>query len=396
MISARQVLVTTSAFVAMFVIFGVAYSFGAFFEAMGEELGSNAARTSAVFSVTTFLFFLLGAVTGRISDRIGARPLLALAAVSLTGGLLATSRVHTIEAGYLSYGIGVGVAVAAAYVPSVATVGKWFDEHRAAALGVAVTGIGVGTMVVSPLAASLIEAVGWREAYRTMGWVGGSVLLLTAIGIGAKHSDTGVSQARFGPGALRDRRALMLYLASLGFSIALFVPFVFAPAYARSRGADPIAAAFLIGLLGLGSTAARLVLGPLATRFGSLRLFRWCFVLHAASYLMWLGAGDSYGTMVAFVIVMGFAYGGFVALSSAVIADAYGPRVLGAALGGLYTAAAVGSLAGPPAAGAILDATGSYSAVVTALVIVSGVGTILLYSGVPMDARGRIEPLPLL
>jgi MFS family permease len=118
-------------------------------------------------------------------------------------------------------------------------------------------------------------------------------------------------------------------------------------------------------------------------------------MLHTASYLIWLGAGDSYGAMVAFVIVMGFAYGGFVALSSAVVADAYGPRVLGAALGALYTAAAVGSLAGPPAAGAILDASGSYSTVVTALVIVSGIGAILLLWGVPMDAHGRIEPLPL-
>lgn len=395
MISARQAIVTASAFVAMFVVFGVAYSFGAFFAAMGDELGSSAARTSAVFSITTFLFFVLGAITGRISDRFGARPLLALAAVSLTGGLLATARVQTIEAGYLTYGLGVGVAVAAAYVPSVATVGKWFEERRAAALGIAVTGIGVGTMVVSPMAASLIEAVGWRNAYRTLGVIGGAVLLLAAFGIGAKHSDTGTSSARFGPRALRDRRALMLYLASLGFSIALFVPFVFVPAYARSRGADPIAAAFLLGLLGLGSTAARLVLGPLASRFGSLRLFRWCFALHAASYLIWLGAGGSYAALATFVVVMGFAYGGFVALSSAVIADAYGPAVLGAALGALYTAAAVGSLVGPPAAGAVLDASGRYTSVIIALAAVSGIGTLLLLIGVPMDTRGRIEQLPL-
>ncbi len=395
MISARQVTVTASAFVAMFVIFGVAYSFGAFFEAMGEELGSNAARTSAVFSITTFLFFLLGAVTGRISDRLGARPLLVLAALSLAGGLFATARVTTVEAGYLSYGLGVGLAVAAAYVPSVATVGKWFEERRAAALGIAVTGIGVGTMVVAPVAASLIEAVGWRDAYRTMGWVGGAVLLLAAAGIGAKHADPDATPAHFGPRALADRRARMLYLAALAFSVALFVPFVFAPAYARSRGADPVAAAFLLGLLGLGSTAARLVLGPLANRFGSLRLFRWCFLLHTASYLIWLGAGESYAAMATFVVVMGFAYGGFVALSSAVIADAYGPAVLGAALGALYTAAAVGSLAGPPAAGAVLDLSGSYTTVVTGLVVVSGIGTLLLLLGVPMDARGRIERLPL-
>ena len=86
---------------------------------------------------------------------------------------LATSRVQSIWVGYVTYGLGVGIAVACAYVPMVATVGAWFVRRRTTALGVAVAGIGVGTLVLAPLSERLIDAYGWRTAYVVLG-IGGA------------------------------------------------------------------------------------------------------------------------------------------------------------------------------------------------------------------------------
>ena len=72
-------------------------------------------------------------------------------AVTLCAGLLATSRVASIWVGYVTYGVGVGIAVACVYVPMVAAVGGWFTRRRTTALGIAVAGIGVGTLVLAPL-----------------------------------------------------------------------------------------------------------------------------------------------------------------------------------------------------------------------------------------------------
>ena len=69
------------------------------------------------------------------------------------------------------------------------------------------------------------------------------------------------------------------------------------------------------------------------------------------SFLLWLGAGDSYAMLVLFAIVMGVAYGGFIALAPAVAAGLFGTVGLGAILGALYTAAAIGGLVGPPIVG---------------------------------------------
>src|SRR5688572_3086090 len=135
----------------MGVVFGVAYSFGAFFAPMAAEFGSGSGATSVVFSVTACLFFVLGSVSGRAVDRFGPRPVLLVGAAALAGGLLVTSTAQQLWVGYLSYGLGVGIAVACGYVPMVAVVGAWFDRRRALALAVAIAGIGVGTLVGAPL-----------------------------------------------------------------------------------------------------------------------------------------------------------------------------------------------------------------------------------------------------
>ena len=62
-----------AAFVVGFVVFGVTYSFGVFFKPIAAEFGAGRAATSAFFSITGLIFYLLGSVTGHVSDRFGPR-----------------------------------------------------------------------------------------------------------------------------------------------------------------------------------------------------------------------------------------------------------------------------------------------------------------------------------
>ncbi|MEL6985576.1 MAG: MFS transporter, partial [Actinomycetota bacterium] len=102
-------LVVAATFLSTFTVFGVAYSFGSFFVPMADEFGSPRGAIALFFSITTFLYFGLGVVTGRISDRVGPRPVLLFGAACLVIGLLATSQVQSLWVGYLTYGIGVGI-----------------------------------------------------------------------------------------------------------------------------------------------------------------------------------------------------------------------------------------------------------------------------------------------
>jgi len=87
-------------------------------------------------------------------------------------------------------------------------------------------------------------------------------------------------------------------------------------------------------------------------------------------------AWDRYWQLVLYAIVLGLGYGGFIALSPAVAAERFGLQGIGGILGTMYTAAAIGSLIGPPAAGVLIDNFG-YTTAIAAAVFCSGVGFVI-------------------
>ena len=156
--------VVAAAFIAGFVVFGVMYSFGAFFEPMAAEFHANRTATSAFFSITGLVFYMSGSFTGHLSDRFGPRIVVGTGAVVMGASLMLTASIGQIWVGYLSYGVGGGIGAACVYIPTLSMVGGWFDKHRNTALGIAAAGTGCGTLIVPPLAATLIQGYGWRVA----------------------------------------------------------------------------------------------------------------------------------------------------------------------------------------------------------------------------------------
>ncbi|HYM56429.1 MAG TPA: MFS transporter [Solirubrobacteraceae bacterium] len=352
----------------MSIAFGIAYSYGVFLEEMRADFGAGRATGAVFFSLTSLLYFALGGVSGVASDRFGPRRVLLVGAAALGLGLVATARAGSLGIALVTYGLGVGIGVACAYVPMVALVGAWFERRRTLALGVAVAGIGVGTLAIPPAAAALIEAIGWRDTYLVLAAVGTAGLALCALAAAPAPRWEDRRGAPLGEvlGAADYR---WLYLSLMLMSVALFVPFVHLPAYAEGHGIDPVLAAGLIGAIGSASVVGRLALGALAGTVGLLRIYQGCFLAIGLSFGLWWGAGSSYVVMLIFAIALGVGYGGFVALGPAVIAARFGVERLGALLGVLYTAAGVGSAVGPPAAGAAIDAFGYAPAIAGSLVM---------------------------
>jgi MFS family permease len=158
-----------AAFAAMFAAFGIAYSYGAFLEELRADFGAGRALASVFFSLTSLLYFGLGSLSGAAADRYGPRPVLLTGAAAFGIGLVVTANAGSLAVALVAYGLGVGIGVACAYVPMVALVSGWFELRRTLALGVAVAGIGLGTLIVPPATAALIEAAGWRDAYLVLG-----------------------------------------------------------------------------------------------------------------------------------------------------------------------------------------------------------------------------------
>jgi OFA family oxalate/formate antiporter-like MFS transporter len=390
-------IVVAAAFTLMFVGFGAAYSFAAFFAAFQEEFSAPRANVALVFSVAAFLWFTLGAPAGMLADRIGPRRVCLVGVVCLVVAPLLASTAHSIEVLYLTYGVGIGIGVGLTYVPSVGAVQPWFVQNRAFASGIAVAGLGAGNFVMPLVATWVIGLVGWRSAYQLLALV--ALLLAGAAALAidddpTRHGAKGAGRTDRAslPGAtlgeaLRSEPFWLLYASSALVCVGLFVPMVHLASYAQDAGHSQAQGVALVSLIGLGSLFGRFTIGGVADRIGrQLSLAVMYIGLGLMLVLWWLTT--SYWVLVVFALLFGTFYGGFVALAPTIIMDLYGPRAVSGIIGVLYTGPGLGTLVGPPLAGAAFDAFGSYDAPILAAAGLSFVGAALVWAFI-RSARRR-------
>jgi MFS family permease len=396
--------VVAGAFAVTLVGFGSAYTFSAFIDSLQRDFAASRGSVSLVFSLAGFLYFGLGVVSGPLADRWGSRRLAVIGMLLVGSGLAAASMARSLPQVYVAYGLGVGLGVGCSYVPVLGAVQRWFVRHRGLASGLAVSGIGVGTLVMPPLAAFFVAALGWRHAYLVLG------LLAAVVGVGmalliendprdrglAPDGDPVQSSARteLPPGfsvrdAVKSRRFAGLYAACVMCSFGLFVPFVHLIPYALDHGIARHSAALLLGAVGVGSTGGRFFLGGLADKLGRERALLLMFVGMALALLVWVFSTVLWG-LAAFALAYGVFYGGFVAILPALAMDYFGGRHVSGIIGVLYTSVAAGTLVGPSAAGYAFDFSHSYT-----LPILIGVCGNLVAALIMTVMSAQVHPIDL-
>jgi MFS family permease len=367
--------VVAGVFAVLFMGFGAAYTFGSFFHSLHDEFGASRREVSLVFSLTAFLYFALGAVSGPLADCLGPRRVIAVGGLLIGAGLLLAAMTENLWQVYLTYSLGVGLGVGVVYVPSVSVVQRWFVRQRGFASGLAVAGIGLGTLVLPPIATQLVAAFGWRWAYALLGVSALAVMIPAALLIeqtpaargltpdGDPPSSGGAAAAVSGAAlreALQSATFWWLYVALLMTSLGLFMPFVHLVPYATDNGVSAFTASLILGMIGAGSTFGRLALGGVADRLGRRQSLAGAFLLMACMLVWWL-MSTSVWALLLFATLFGLGYGGIVALLPALTTDYFGVRQAGAIIGWLYTSAAIGSLLGPTLAGIAFDWYHSYA-----------------------------------
>lgn len=381
-------IVVAATFAALVLIFGVAYSFSAFFFSLQREFGVNRGEVSLVFSICGFIFMGIGPLTGSIADRVGPRWLVITGFVLLAAGLIAASRADSLLMIHLTYGLGVGLGVGCVYVPSIGAVQPWFIRRRSLASGLASSGVGVGTLVVPLIAVALVDAAGWRRAFEVLGWT--ALIIGVAAGFlidnsparrglapdgDAVSGDAKPVQAPRGISLLQSLRTKPFWLLYTGigaFSVGLFIPFVHLAPFARDHGLSEQTGVLLMGLIGVGSVVGRFGLAGVGDRFGRRGLLASVYAIAGLSFLLWLGSSHVLA-LAAFALVFGTCYGVFVAVHPPLVMDFFGARSVSGIIGALYTSAALGMMIGPPLAGYAFDLTRSYSAAIALSVVLMAV-----------------------
>jgi MFS family permease len=370
--------VVWATFVSLAVIFGVAYSFAAYFESLAAQFHATRADVSLVFGLCGLLYFALGIGGGMLSDRFGPRAVACAGMLCIAAGLAASSWAQSMAAVIVCYGVGVGTGIALVYTPSIGCVQPWFKRRRGLAAGIASAGIGAGTLVVPLIASSAIGALQWRGAMRAMA-LGVLVLGLASAALmrrapsATARGTQAVAGATLGE-AMRSRSFAWLYLMTVLAAPAMFIPFAHVSAAARDMGLSDARAVGLVGLIGIGSLTGRFAIGALADRVGRPLTLVLAQVSMGLAFLLWWAA-SGYATLAAFALWMGLSYGGIVSLMPALCMDLFGARAVASIIGLLYSGAALGNLAGPWVAGWVFDRTGSYTPVIWGCLVLQVLAT---------------------
>lgn len=363
-----------AAFTVTMLGFGSAYTFSAFLEPLQEEFGASRGAVSTVFSLAGFLYFGFGIVSGPLADRWGARRLAIVGMTLISAGMAVSAAARSLTDIYLAYTIGLGLGLGCAYVPVIAALQRWFVRRRGLASGLALSGIGVGTLVLPPVASVLIGRFEWRGAYLIL------AVLVVVAGVGMafliKDSPSELGLSSDGAPsettrhnapkadatvkeAVESRQFIGLYAACLFCSFGAFIPFVHLVPFAVDHGIERSSAVLLVGAIGVGSTLGRFVLGGLADRLGRGRALLGMFVGMALTMSLW-AVSINFAALLAFALAYGAFYGGWVAILPAVVMDYFGGRRVSSIIGALYTSVAIGTLIGPSFAGFAFDIYASY------------------------------------
>ena len=374
--------VVAAAFCSLALIFGVSYSFAAFFTDFSSEFQVPRADVSWVFGLCGLVYFVLGVGGGMMADRWGPRRVGACGMVFIAAGLWLTSSAQTLTTIYLTYGALVGLGIALVYTPAIACVPPWFVARRGLAAGIASSGIGAGTLIGPLCVSAAIGAWGWRGALQAMAGVvlvgGLAVTALLRQAPQARASHQGQAPGLTLAQAWRTPAFVWLYLGTLLGGPAMFIPFAHVSAAARDLGVDPARAVGLVGMIGVGSLVGRFAIGPLADRWGRTTTLMAMQISLGASYALWYGA-ESYLALLMFALWFGVSYGSMVSLYPAICMDVFGPRSVSAIVGALYTAAALGNLLGPVMAGAMFDQSQNYVGVMALCTLLSLLATACLW-----------------
>ena len=378
--SRRAWVVVWATFVCLAVIFGVSYSFAAFFENFAKEFAAQRADVSWIFGLCGLVYFVLGAGGGMLADRWGPRMVCMTGMVFIAMGLFLTSLAQSLTTVYLSYGLLVGLGIAFVYTPSIACVQPWFNKRRGLASGIASAGVGAGTLVLPVVVSYLLIEVNWREALQMMS--AGVLLIGLTAGFLLKRAPnlSGNTSGQL-PGltlsaTLKTPSFKWLYMGTLLGAPVMFVPFAHISAAARDAGVPDAQAVGLVGLIGIGSLVGRFAIGWMADRMGRIKTLMLMQGLMGLSYLVWAGAQDRW-MFALFALWFGLSYGSIVSLLPAICMDLFGGRAVSAIIGTLYTGAALGNLLGPVLAGLVFDMTQSYVLVIW---ITLGISALATYS----------------
>jgi MFS family permease len=354
----------------------VSQSIGLFMEPIGAELGWSRAQISAGLAISGASAVILSPIGGAVVDRIGSRRM-AIPAIILTQLVVAAfGLVHTFPQWIFLWATYALVSVGVRLTIWTTAASKAFVHGRGLAVATVISGTALAGVLAPPIAHLLIENLGWRHAYvaQALGW--GSIALLFAVLFLREPRDPLAERRAIAVGTATAPPALpgltipeavrSVPLWLIGASTLIFLLFsgsivIHQVPILVDAGVPKGEAAFLASLSAVAGFGGKLVTGWLMDRFHAARLSGITLAASSIGFALLLEPLRSPFTIVIGMIIIGYAGGAKLQVTTYLTGRYGGVRNFGKIFGVMNSLIAVGGACGPVLAGAIYDANHSYA-----------------------------------
>ncbi|MBW8785475.1 MAG: MFS transporter [Novosphingobium sp.] len=335
---------------------------------------------------------LLAPPFGALMDRISVRLMMVLGSLLLAAGYVALSFATSFAQVLVIFGVFIAPAnVLIGPIAATVLLSRWFVGRRGTALGLAIAGVAMGSVIYPPLVQWLLDQHAWREAFRLVGLV----LLIGTLPAAALVIDSPADRGRHPDGVAADPIAADRARAGVTVSAreiltdpAFWLAFaIFATVTSGMKGMitnlAPVAldqgikardAAFLISIYGGCGFVAKMGFAAVADRLSPRTLMFVSLTGFACGMACLTQAAAGYRAIALGVGLIGLFGGMMVPMQSLLVPRIFGQRVVGRAMGLLSMVTLCALLSTPPLFGLIFDLTGSYTAIfVTFAALAAGV-----------------------
>jgi MFS family permease len=347
--------------------------------ALLAEFGWSRSVLAGAFSVFTLVHGGINPVVGALCARFRPLRVMAVGGAGMGLSLFACSFISTPLELFIFFGVFTALAVAAGgWVPSLVFVQGQFKERLGLSIGIISSGVGVGMLLVVPLTQWLIDAFGWRVAFRVLAllsvaWIVPSSIWLMKIRTGDRGQTPVPKQRARKPGsephfltlreAMRTQPFWLLVAAFFFGNVCSQTLHVHQVAYLVDHGLEAIVAASVVGVVGLASIAGKTGGGWLSDRIDREVVYVAGIAIMAASalVLLALGAAPARWGAYGYAELLGIGYSVTAAITPVMMSDRFGGPHFGSIIGVGLMGSAAGSAVGPWLAGELFDATQSYT-----------------------------------
>jgi len=286
---------------------------GAFLKPLTREMGWNTDQISSILAFRFALFGLMAPFSAILMERFGVRNVVCAALALIAGGMALATVVTQLWQLFLAWGVMLGIGSGmTALVLAAVVANRWFSARRGLVIGLLTASSATGQLAFLPLAAWLIEHMGWRVAVLPV-LVGCAVLAVLVFAL-MRNRPADVGLAAFGevpaavavaPAAppapltlrgpfvvLRDAMgnqtfwvlAGTFFICGLSTNGLIQTHFI---ALCGDFGMGPVPAASALAMMGAFDFVGTILSGWLSDRYDNRKLLFWYYGLRGLS-LLWL------------------------------------------------------------------------------------------------------------